>query len=418
VKPTALNYTASDTNLQSCWYSLDSGATNTSVACGTNVTGLSAIEGSNTWQIWANDTLNNANSSSVTFYVDSVPPAINFTNPSETSGSFVNRNFIKINVTASDSGSGLKNITIRLYNSSRSLINSTNQTSSPLFSNFTGLSDGRYFFNSTAYDNFGNANSTETRNVTIDTIYPVVSIVLPTNNADFPNFISSVTIDANFSVSDTNLQSCKYDITGPQNITNLTTACSNGYNAFSYTIISPGSFTLRVYSNDSAGNENMSSINFTVTRYAGQQQGGGGSNTHVQQSATYDRAIICPSALTFISDHTKNGTLNYTAQEFTILVNQISASLKFEAQESVIKPFVNNFASYCSEYLVNPPENTTTPTPPVQPPKEEGFNYIPLLIFVVAIIVIIIIVIILSSTNNIIEVKHEKRIEGGYKYGK
>lgn len=70
---TALNYTASDeTALDSCWYSLDSGATNTTVTCGNNVTGLSSSDGSNTWEVWVNDTNNNINSSSVTFYQE--PP--------------------------------------------------------------------------------------------------------------------------------------------------------------------------------------------------------------------------------------------------------------------------------------------------------------------------------------------------------
>lgn len=65
---TELKYTASDTNLQACWYSLNSGQTNTSITCGTNATGLSSSEGSNTWKVWANDSYGNKNLSSVTFY--------------------------------------------------------------------------------------------------------------------------------------------------------------------------------------------------------------------------------------------------------------------------------------------------------------------------------------------------------------
>jgi photosystem II stability/assembly factor-like uncharacterized protein len=67
---TELNYTASDDNLESCWYSLDFGLTNVSVNCTQNITNVSSSEGNNTWKFWANDSLGNLNLSSVTFEVD------------------------------------------------------------------------------------------------------------------------------------------------------------------------------------------------------------------------------------------------------------------------------------------------------------------------------------------------------------
>ena len=68
-----LNYTVSDNNaLSTCWYTTDSGITNTTVNCGTNVTGLSAGDGSHTWTVYANDSAGNKNSSSTTFSV-SIP---------------------------------------------------------------------------------------------------------------------------------------------------------------------------------------------------------------------------------------------------------------------------------------------------------------------------------------------------------
>ncbi|MEK6899059.1 MAG: LamG-like jellyroll fold domain-containing protein [Nanoarchaeota archaeon] len=63
-----LSYIASDDiGLDSCWYSTDNGVTNTSVTCGTNVTGLQANEGSNTWKVWAKDTSGKISGDSVTF---------------------------------------------------------------------------------------------------------------------------------------------------------------------------------------------------------------------------------------------------------------------------------------------------------------------------------------------------------------
>jgi len=69
---TELNYSVYDNNiLDSCWYSLNSGTTNTSVTCGQNVTGISSSLGTNTWTVYANDTFGNENSSSATFFIES-----------------------------------------------------------------------------------------------------------------------------------------------------------------------------------------------------------------------------------------------------------------------------------------------------------------------------------------------------------
>ena len=65
-----LRYTISDAGvgLDSCWWSTNSGVTNNSITCGNNVT-LNATQGSNIWIVYANDTVNNLNSSSVTFTI-------------------------------------------------------------------------------------------------------------------------------------------------------------------------------------------------------------------------------------------------------------------------------------------------------------------------------------------------------------
>lgn len=66
---TSLNYSAGDSNLDSCWYSLDNGVTNISITCGQNVTGITSAEGPNTWRVWANDSAGNENSTNVIFTV-------------------------------------------------------------------------------------------------------------------------------------------------------------------------------------------------------------------------------------------------------------------------------------------------------------------------------------------------------------
>ncbi|MEM2822002.1 MAG: DUF2341 domain-containing protein [Candidatus Pacearchaeota archaeon] len=178
------NFTATDDWNQtlSCSIYLDSvlNQTNNSVQNNTLtnflINGISY--GDHSWYINCTDgSLSNVSATRHFTIADTIAPAIQFVPLTESSGSIINRNYIQINVTASDSGIGLKNITIYLYNST-DLINSSNLTTSPLFVNFTGLAEGTYYFNATAYDNAENANSTETRNVTLDVTPPRISFSL------------------------------------------------------------------------------------------------------------------------------------------------------------------------------------------------------------------------------------------------
>ena len=161
-----INFSVSDVNLDSCWYG--NGSVNFSLPGCVNGS-YNASEGLTTLNIYANDSAGNLNDSeSVTFFVDSVSPLIDYVEPS-TNSSSLSRDYIEVNVTASDLN--LSNITIRLYNSTDE-INSTNSTSSPLYVNFSGLSDGTYYFNATAMDNLSNSNSTLTRTVILDNTAP------------------------------------------------------------------------------------------------------------------------------------------------------------------------------------------------------------------------------------------------------
>ena len=83
----ALNYTASSNvtlnPLDVCWYSRDNGLTNSTppVSAGINFTGLTSVEGSNTWTVYCRDNLGNISSDSVYFVKDSIKPFVNLTSP-------------------------------------------------------------------------------------------------------------------------------------------------------------------------------------------------------------------------------------------------------------------------------------------------------------------------------------------------
>jgi len=81
VNVTELNYSVSDISLDSCWYSVDNGATNITVTCNNNVTGLLANENQNNWTVYANDSFGFENSATSTFYIDTVLPSITLYNP-------------------------------------------------------------------------------------------------------------------------------------------------------------------------------------------------------------------------------------------------------------------------------------------------------------------------------------------------
>ncbi len=84
-----LEYSVYDPYPGSCWYSLDEGVTNSSPdATCSNFTGLSGVEGTNTWTVYANDTVGNEVVASVVFTIlipDIVNPDVSsFTPPVET----------------------------------------------------------------------------------------------------------------------------------------------------------------------------------------------------------------------------------------------------------------------------------------------------------------------------------------------
>lgn len=78
---TSLNYDATDTNLYQCWYSTDFGLTNSTPGTCTGSFSVNSVEGQNNWTVYAIDSFGNENSSSVTFYQDTIMPEIEIIQP-------------------------------------------------------------------------------------------------------------------------------------------------------------------------------------------------------------------------------------------------------------------------------------------------------------------------------------------------
>ncbi len=201
---------------------------------------------------------------------DLTSPNIQFTSPTETNGSYLVRSNIVINITSSDTN--LLNISIKLFNSTHNQINFSNSTSSPLFANYTGLSDGTYHFNATAFDTFDNQNTTERRTVIIDTTPPNVTIVSPTATT-----YTTDTIAINLTLSESG--NCLYTINS--GATNITLTNNSARTSFSGTSasLSNAAYLLIAYCNDTAGNTNYTqNVSFTIS-VSSEDGGGGGSGS-------------------------------------------------------------------------------------------------------------------------------------------
>jgi hypothetical protein len=127
----------------------------------------------------ANDSAGNINQTETrVFVLDDTLPQVSFLPDTMASGNY-SRTWIYANVSVSDLH--FDKVVVRLYNSSGSLINNFTSSSAVFAANFSSLSDGTYYLNATANDTFGNANISEKRTITLDTLVPFVSFVSPTS---------------------------------------------------------------------------------------------------------------------------------------------------------------------------------------------------------------------------------------------
>ncbi|MBR9704205.1 hypothetical protein GOV12_02245, partial [Candidatus Pacearchaeota archaeon] len=111
-------------------------------------------------------------------------PTFSFISP--TSLNWTYTNYFGVNVSVSDDN--FNNVTVYLYNESNGLVNSSSDTNSTYFANFSlsGLLEGLYYINASSIDNSGNFNSSETRTLIFDNTIPNVTMYfagMPSNDS-------------------------------------------------------------------------------------------------------------------------------------------------------------------------------------------------------------------------------------------
>ena len=340
---TAFNFTATDTHLDKCWYSVDEGATNTTFVCGVNVTGLTANQGWNNWFAFANDTFGNRGQDNVSFFVDSIYPDINFTIPTDTNNSYYLRGYILANVSATDTN--LVNITMVLSNLS-GILNKTTTLTSPNYIEFI-VEDGAYFINATACDTSSQCNSTSSRNITIDTTSPVARIVYPINNSIIADGLITddrKQVNITWVASDTNLDSCWFF----NGTTNISLTCADTNYTWNTTY---GEWDYILYVNDSLGftSRNTTVVNYT---YAFWIVNWNDYNHTATETLTESFSINVSYHCSWWNSI--SGKLNYNGSNYTAYQSGAGDELKFSSSLSVPPVPVNtNLSLYWIFILTN-----------------------------------------------------------------
>jgi len=157
-------YSLSDENLKDCWYSIDKGAVNTTLACNSNTTEIISQEGENFLSLWAKDKAGNINSASVIFSITPPEKIINYAENTEVDNSIVDKNWIYVNVSVKPINES--EIIFTLFNNSQILFENKFLDKRRDIK-WENLQNGTYRFNVSVKDNFGNIYTTENRKITL-----------------------------------------------------------------------------------------------------------------------------------------------------------------------------------------------------------------------------------------------------------
>ncbi len=190
-----------------------------------------------------------------TVTIDTTPPLISYGTGTQDNNTIISQNFVYINVSITETNEA--NITFRLFNSTFGLLNETTYTTAQRSINFTGLSDAAYYYNVTVMDLAGNSNTTDSRNITLDTTNPGVTGLYPSGQT----FNTSHVLQINATVTDTHLDTVIANITFPNNTIQQVTLANIAGDIYSANFTIPvlaGKYNITIIANDTAANINSS----------------------------------------------------------------------------------------------------------------------------------------------------------------
>ena len=229
---------------------LDDG-TWTAVGTNTQHTFSALSDGTHTAYVMAVDNAGNTATDRVDFTVDTYPPTINITAPAN--NSLLNADHVTVTWTGTDNGTGIEHYELRT--DSGSWTNVGTNTSYDL----TSLGEGAHSVNIRAFDGTGK-NITGSVSFTVDTVSPVLSITSPSDGEVF----TVNTVTATWSGFDTTSEIDHYEI-----MLDTDTPMNVGTNtSYDFTNLEEGAHSVTVTAVDAAGNENTTSVSFTVDTIA------------------------------------------------------------------------------------------------------------------------------------------------------
>jgi len=186
------------------------------------------------------------------FIFDNIGPNVTYQAPTP-DGGYVSS--VVINVSVNDSLNAIDTCILQ-WNSTTALTNYT-MTKSTGYCNYTmSVTTGTYYFKVYANDSLGNLGNASLRNFTFDNTPPSINVTYPLSRVYMDLYSYSLGLNVTASDVGSSLQTFKYSLNGAAN----TTFTPN----ITLTTLVPGLNNLTVYVNDSAGNINSSSVNFTL----------------------------------------------------------------------------------------------------------------------------------------------------------
>ena len=274
---------------------------------------------------------------------DNTNPLIEFSNGTELNNTFFNRDWIFINVSVTETNEDT--IIFNLYNSSLDIQNSTSFTDGTRTINWTNLTDGLYYYNVSVNDTSGNSNQTETRLITLDGLFGNILIISPVEGYNVKDYVSgSVPIIANISIAEDNLDSCWYEVSGSQTISNTSFTCSEGYNNFTFQISTYGSFTFITYANDSAGNEESDNMTFTISKYTGPEKSSGSTGydgtpeEEPEEAKFYNQSTMC----FYVGNYLTNNNSDVES-----LRNVLNIEFGFAVTDKILDYYLEDYYELC-----------------------------------------------------------------------
>ena len=281
------------------------------------------------WNVWCNDTLNNAQFSpaNFTFNLDETFPLIAYDSETSANHSNLSQSNIYVNITVTELN--FKNITFSLYNDTDT-VNTTILTSIRKEINWTDLDDNNYTYEVNITDKANNKNFTAIRTITLDTTNPEMTITNPANGTNY----SSNTQDLNYTYIETNPDSCWYS--NDSGVANSSTVVM-GINWTDLTG-AEGDVNWTVYCNDTANNLNSEIIFFIIdTIYPNT------TNSHFSPATIYtETTATIYGNITDINSDTVWIRLDYngTYQNFTV-TNRVGDSYYYALHHSEVDNFEN-----------------------------------------------------------------------------